>query len=84
VTMTTLSVRMNETDKKNFEEFCENVGMNVSVAINMFAKTVVREQRLPFEIVADPFYSRENQERLHKAIDDLNAGKGKEHELIGA
>lgn len=46
----TLSVRISSTDKLNFEKFCSDTGMNVSVAINMFIKTVLREQRLPFEI----------------------------------
>ena len=45
-----LNVRINANDKKNFEEFCNNVGMNVSTAINMFIKAVIREQKLPFEV----------------------------------
>lgn len=51
----TLNVRVNFNDKQNFERFCNNVGMNVSTAINMFIKTVLREQRLPFEIRSDEF-----------------------------
>ena len=47
---TTLNVRIDEDVKKAFEEFCSAVGMNVSVAVNMFAKAVIREQRLPFEV----------------------------------
>ena len=46
----TLSIRINSDDKKGFETFCEQVGMNASVAVNMFVKTVIREQRLPFEV----------------------------------
>ena len=46
----TISVRMDENLKKQFDEFCTRVGMNPSVAINMFANVVVREQRIPFEI----------------------------------
>ena len=60
----TLSIRINSEDKKGFENFCEQVGMNASVAVNMFVKTVIREQRLPFEVKADPFYSAANMERL--------------------
>ena len=77
-----LSVRLDETDKRNFEEFCNNVGMNVSVAVNMFVKNVLREQQLPFAVKADPFYSSENMTRLRKAVDDLNKGKGTMHEFI--
>ncbi len=45
-----LSVRVNANDKKEFEEFCSKTGMNISTAINMFIKNVVREQRLPFQV----------------------------------
>lgn len=78
----TLSIRINSEDKKGFENFCEQVGMNASVAVNMFVKTVIREQRLPFEVKADPFYSASNMERLEKSVKQLKEGKGKEHELI--
>jgi DNA-damage-inducible protein J len=47
---TTLNVRIDEDVKKALEDFCYDVGMNVSVAVNMFAKAVIREQRLPFEV----------------------------------
>lgn len=78
----TLSVRVNSEDKKGFEDFCEQVGMNASVAVNMFVKTVIREQRLPFEIKADPFYSATNMARLEKSVNQLREGRGTEHELI--
>lgn len=55
---TNLSVRVDENDKKGFELFCNKTGMNVSVAINMFIKSVLREQKIPFEIKVDPFYSK--------------------------
>lgn len=84
MTQATLSVRLNNKDKKGFESFCEQVGMNTSVAINMFIKTVLREQRLPFEVKTDPFYSESNMERLEKSVKQLEAGKGIEHELIEA
>lgn len=84
MTQTILSVRLNSRDKKGFESFCEQVGMNASVAINMFVKTVLREQRLPFEIKTDPFYSETNMKRLEKSVKQLETGKGIEHELVEA
>ncbi|SHI97263.1 DNA-damage-inducible protein J [Butyrivibrio fibrisolvens DSM 3071] len=78
----TLSVRVDSEDKKTFEAFCDQVGMNASVAVNMFVKTVIREQRLPFEVKADPFYSAANMERLERSVQQLHEGKGTEHELI--
>lgn len=82
---TTLSVRMDEDLKKGLDAFCADVGMNTSVAINMFAKAVLREHRLPFEVVSynlDPFYSSENQARLAKAKKRMECTGGTQHELL--
>lgn len=78
----TLSVRLEEKDKKNFEKFCTEVGMNVSVAVNMYIKKVIREQRIPFTIESDAFYSMENMNELKKRAKDIEDGKYEVHELI--
>lgn len=79
-----LNIKIDSDDKKSFEYFCEQTGMNVSVAINMFIKNVLREQKLPFDVKTDPFFSEKNMTRLVKAINDVEQGKSelKEHELI--
>ncbi|GHV82397.1 hypothetical protein AGMMS49991_09550 [Spirochaetia bacterium] len=81
---TTLSIRMDEDIKRRFDFFCADVGMNASVAVNMFARAALREQRIPFEVTGsdDPFYSAKNQAVLAEAIEQLEAGKGTVHELI--
>ena len=85
---TTFSVRMDTEVKRQFDDFCASVGMNTTTAFNMFARAVLREKRLPFDVttVPDPFYSQANMNRLRKAIADVESGKAKltEHELIGA
>jgi DNA-damage-inducible protein J len=75
---------MDEDVKKQFDSFCSEVGMNASVAVNLFAKTVVREKRIPFEITtsADPFFSSANQTYLKRSYEQLRAGEGIVHELI--
>lgn len=79
-----LSIRIDSDDKKAFEEFCNETGLNVSVAINLYVKNVIHKQKLPFEVEADPFFSRENINRLKKSIADAKSGKValKEHDLI--
>ena len=81
---TTLNIRMDEEVKKQFDSFCDEVGLDASVAINLFAKTVVREQRIPFEIALneDPFYSEENQQRLKLAAERIEKSGGTIHELV--
>lgn len=46
----TFSVRMDENLKKQFEGLCDSFGMNMNTAFNVFARAVVRERRIPFEI----------------------------------
>ncbi len=46
----TFSVRMDETLKKQFDSLCQDFGMNATTAINIFARAVVRQRRIPFEI----------------------------------
>ncbi|MSB16568.1 type II toxin-antitoxin system RelB/DinJ family antitoxin [Finegoldia magna] len=47
---TNINIRIDENLKKQFDAFCSEVGLSMSTAFNIFAKTVVREQRIPFEI----------------------------------
>ncbi len=81
--MSTISIRISQNDKNLFEDFCNSVGMNVSTAVNMFVKNVISNQKLPFAVERDPFYSKENVKRLEKAA--LNAKNGANmhyHELL--
>ncbi len=67
----TLSIRVAANDKKEFEAFCSNTGMNVSTAINMFIKAVLREQKLPFEVKANTF-DREVYSKLLEAEEEMD------------
>ena len=60
--LTTLTARVDQKDKADFDKFCSNVGLNTSTAINLFVKAVLREKRIPFEIAQapDPFFSEAN------------------------
>lgn len=82
--LATLTARVDEKDKANFDAFCSNVGLNTSTAINLFVKAVLRENRIPFEIAQtpDPFFSESNIAYIKKSIQELKAGKGNVHELI--
>ncbi len=50
---TNVNIRMDEATKKAFDAFCEEIGISVSSAFNIFAKTVVREHRIPFELTTE-------------------------------
>ena len=67
----TLNVRVDAKDKKSFEKFCSDVGMNVSTAVNMFIKAVLREQKIPFEVRANSFDENIYQ-KLKEAEQEIN------------
>ena len=48
--ISTFSVRMESNVKNELDKICAQLGLNTSVAINIFARTVIREKRIPFEI----------------------------------
>ena len=47
---TTVNIRMDESLKKQLEWLCSELGMSISTAVTVFAKTAVREGRIPFEL----------------------------------
>jgi DNA-damage-inducible protein J len=61
--------------KKGMEQACSDMGLSMSAAFTIFAKTVCRERRIPFEVSADPFYSEANMRYLEKKMEYYKAGK---------
>ena len=84
MSQTTFSIRMDSDVKRQLDEFCSLVGMNATTAFNLFARAVLREKRLPFEVttVSDPFYSESNLAHLRRGVAALNSGKGVEHDIV--
>lgn len=82
--MAQISLRVDDEVKRSAERTLDDIGLSMSTAINIFLKTVVRENRIPFELSADPFYSKENMAELERRAADVRSGKSvlKEHELI--
>ena len=78
----TISIRIDSELKKNMEVVCADLGLNITTAFTIFAKKMVREQRVPFDVAIDPFYSESNLKHLREGIKEINAGRGVSHELI--
>ena len=85
---TSINIRMDEDLKRQFDACCKEMGMSMTTAFSIFAKTVVRKQAIPFEVraVDDPFYSAENLAELESRVASVRNGTStlKEHELIEA
>lgn len=50
---------MDSDTKKRFDELCRDFGMSANTAFNIFARTVVKQERIPFEVESE----KEKQER---------------------
>lgn len=81
-----VNFRMDEQLKKNLEEICQQMGMNLTTMLTICCKKIAQDRRIPFEITADPdpFYSESNMAYLRKVITDIETGKSVlvEHDLI--
>lgn len=82
--MAQVNFRIEDEVKANAEKALKKMGLNMSTAINLFLVKVAREQRIPFEINADPFYSAENISELENRVKSIKNGTSilKEHKLI--
>ena len=51
---TTMTFRVDESLKKDFDKLCDEFGLSNTAALTIFMKTMVRERRIPFEIRTEP------------------------------
>jgi len=81
--MAQVSFRIDDKIKRDAEQVCDDIGISMSAAITIYLKRLGKERRIPFDLVADPFYSSKDIEVLDRRIADIKAGKNvSEHELI--
>ena len=68
-----MSIRMDTELKKQAEAMLSDMGLNMTTAMNMFLRQVVRQGRIPFEIATDI----PNAETIAaiKEVDDMISGK---------
>lgn len=78
----TVTVRLDAEDKAAMERACREMGLSMNTAFTIFAKKVAREQRIPFVLEVDGFYSRPNLAHLDRGIAELEAGRGISRGLI--
>ena len=80
---TMVNFRMDEELKKKMEETCKDLGLSMTTAFTIFAKKMIREKRIAFDVSVDPFYSESNMSYLKKIVGEIESGKAVlvEHEL---
>ena len=50
---TAFTVRMDADVKKKFDDLCKDFGMSANTAFNMFARAVIKQERLPFDVESE-------------------------------
>ena len=82
--MAQVNIRMDDSLKEKADSLFEDLGLNMTTAVNMFVRQVVRQGGIPFEITTkiDPFYSAKNMKVLMQSIKEADEGKLTEHDLI--
>ena len=77
-----VNFRIDKEIKLAMEDTCKKKGLNMSTALTIFIRKVVAEQRIPFEITADPFYNKANMAHLQRGIEAYQRGEGEVHEIL--
>ena len=63
-----MTITMDDALKAEFAEVCAEIGMSASTAFNIFAKKVVRERRIPFELTAQAEDERMRARKVSQGI----------------
>ncbi|MBR3832778.1 MAG: type II toxin-antitoxin system RelB/DinJ family antitoxin [Lachnospiraceae bacterium] len=67
--MITVSLRFEEDMKKELDEMCEEMGMNLTTFFMIYAKKALRDRRIPFDIVA-PAREKTDKKVFEREMDD--------------
>ncbi|MCL2699119.1 MAG: type II toxin-antitoxin system RelB/DinJ family antitoxin [Defluviitaleaceae bacterium] len=70
-----VTVRIEENTKREFDAFCENVGINITTAFNMFIKATLRTRELPFAVTdaITPITQKQARKEFGKVIREIQA-----------
>ena len=80
--MTNITIRIDDTIKKEAESLFEKLGMSMSGAINVFFRQAIREQAIPFSIRAataeekyEEYFNLANMKILKESIAQIERGE---------
>jgi addiction module RelB/DinJ family antitoxin len=82
----TISFEVTESEKKSMELLCENMGINVEIALKMFARALINNMGIPFDVVTDFIRTPRNVQRAEdtraKIVKTLNVQMQQEAQEI--
>lgn len=83
--MANMTISVNETVKRDFAQFCDDVGLTASAVLNVCMVTIARERRIPFAIQA-PTHVRHDITELESDIarsrHEFDEGKGISNDAV--
>ncbi len=81
--MANLQLRIDDDLKTQASIVLDQMGLDLTTAVRMYLKEIVRSNHLPFVPTADPFYNKANIAYLEKALEDVRRGhKVSQHALL--
>ncbi|MCF2625009.1 type II toxin-antitoxin system RelB/DinJ family antitoxin [Fusobacterium perfoetens] len=75
---TNINIRLDEDLKKEFNLLCDDLGMNVTTAINIFIKKAVKEWGIPFEVKGQ----KPSKENFLKALENAEVCDDQENQEL--
>ena len=74
--MTTVSLRFEDSMKRELDEMCSEMGMNLTTFFTIYAKRALRDRKIPFDITApiDLFDSDRNRKQIERAVRQVETG----------
>lgn len=71
---TNLTISLDKKDKEMFQDLVNKLGLNISVAINMFVKQSIRNNSLPLDLTLNEFDSVSDRimDKYDRAFEELS------------
>ena len=72
-----VNIRMDKDIKEQADNLFNDLGFNLTTAVNAFVRQALRERAIPFKIKTDndPYFTEANMKYISQSLDDLKNGR---------
>ena len=74
-----ITINMDDAVKDEFSHVVKDLGLNVTSAVNLFARAVIREKGIPFQVTLQTKEERDWNDyfngELRRGLEDMTAGR---------
>lgn len=78
-----VTIRMDQKDKEQLEKLLSEFGLTMNAGFNLFAKQVIREQGIPFEITKNVGIQYLDRKKLTELSEKSDKKYHKAYEVLG-